>query len=575
MRRIIASIVLGLLPPAAVAQCFEPNFGAPLGASSSVSGTILPMQTIGFPFRLGPSTYRHIHICDMGHAFLSNAGVPLVPTVADTSPTAWELAIRGPRIAALWSDTHVLSANGGQIYINSTTTRCVVTWENMTCSGAMCAPFDVQMQLFATGEVLFVYSSGATNASVGVVGISPGFAPFAAMSDLSVGGATTSNLVREEWVTSGTFDMAGRALRFIPTSPGYVFMQPPACATATPYGTGCFNSSDSVYEAFETGFDLSNTTITWLRSSNGYTMVTSLPGTFVTPSPTAINIAPSMSEGEQVVLLSTPMPVPGGTTSTLNVTTKGQVEFASSPNGFVDISPTIYELLWWPRTAFHCWLDYNQTAPISGLIRYEEVAGVAYVTWNGVVSYVTWSPNTFQFQLDLGTGNVKLVMLAMTGVSINDPIVIGYSIGGPSFDPGPTDLSAAAVLVRLHDTALPGLTLGANGFPFLGNSTFSFETSQVPNLVPLAFTFFGDTAINPGIDLTVLGMPGCSGYTNANLGALSFPVSQPAGTGSMVLPIPNNPGLAGAVLTAQSVAFSPLTPLNLISSNGLRAVLGN
>jgi hypothetical protein len=575
MPRIVASMALVLLAPAAVAQCFEPNLGVPLGASSSTSGTVLPMQSIGFAFPLGTSTYTDIHISDMGHAFFSNANVPIVPTVPDTSPTAIELAIRGPRVAALWSSVHVLSANGGQIYINSTPAKCVVTWQNMTCPSAMCVPFTVQMQLFATGEVVLVYFPGATNVSVGVVGVSPGFAPPGATSDLSAGGATTSNVVVEEWLTSGTFDLAGRVLRFTPTNPGYSFLQPAACATATPYGAGCVDVPDSVYEAFTTGFDLSHTTISWLRSSTGYTLVTSLPGMFVTPGPTAINLAPNMSEGQQVVLLSAPMPVPGGTTSTLNVTTKGQVEFASSPGGFVDISPTTHELLAWPRTAFHCWLDFNQTAPNSGLIRYEEVAGVAYATWNGVASYVSWFPNTFQFQLDLGTGNVTLVMLAMTGVSINDPIVIGYSTGGPSFDPGPTDLSAPAGVVQVVDTRRPGLTLGVSGFPFVGISTFSFETSHVPNLVPLAFLLFGDTAIIPAVDLTFLGMPRCFAHTNANLGSFGFPVAQPAGTGSVALPIPSNPGLVGAGLTAQSIAFSLETPLNLISSNGMRATVGN
>lgn len=575
MPRAIAFVALGLLAQAATAQCFETNFGTALGASSGTSGVILPMEPIGFAFPLGAATYTDIHICDMGYAFLSNANVPVAPLVADASPTAVELAIRGPRIAALWSNLHVLSTNGGQIHIARTPARCVVTWHNMTCANATCTPFDVQMQLFATGEVSVVYSPGAATDSVGVAGISPGFSPSGALSDLSAGGSTTSSLVVEEWLTPNAFDLAGRVLKYLPANPGYGFLQPPACAAATPYGEGCVALRDSVYEALAAGFDLSNTTITWLRSSSGYTMVTSVPGTFVTPSPTAINLAANMSEGEQVVTLSSPMPIPGGTTSTLNVTTKGQVEFASSPNGFVDITPTTHELLAWARTAFHCWLDYNQTAPNSGLILFEEVGGVAYVTWNGVRSYVTWFPNTFQFQFELGTGSVTLVMLRMNGVTNLDPIVIGYSIGGPSFDPGPTDISTLTVAAQLFDAEDRGLTLRANGFPFVGNTTFAFDASNVPNVVPLAFLFFGDTAINPGTDLTFLGMQGCSGYTNASLGSFVFPVLQPAGTGSIVLPIPNNPGLIGSVVTAQSLAFSPVTPLNLVSSNGLRATAGN
>ena len=52
--------------------------------------------------------------------------------------------------------------------------------------------------------------------------------------------------------------------------------------------------------------------------------------------------------------------------------------------------------------------------------------------------------------------------------------------------------------------------------------------------------------------------------------ALAFP----AGTGSVTLPIPNNPGLIGLVLSAQSVCFSLATPFNLVSSNGLQVTIG-
>jgi len=588
MPRIVASLVLGLLAPAAFAQCFEPNLGTPLGAASNpYLGIILPMQPIGLAFPLGGTTYTHIHIADRGHAYFSNAGVPPVTwSTPDRTPTAAELASGGPRIAALWSNLQVATTTNGLIYMNSSPTRCVITWKNMTCYSGTCQPFDLQMQLFATGEVSVIYFPGATNNSlysfptsqVGVVGISPGFTTLGAPSDLSAGGATPSDLVFEEWPAPNTFDMAGRVLQFIPTHPGYVFQQPQACATATRYGDGCVQVPDSVYEGFgfTAGFDLNNTTITWLRSSDGYTMSTAIPGTFVAPGPTAINIAPGQRDGQQVVWLSAAMPVPGGTTSALNVTTKGQVEFASSTGGIVDLYPTTIKMLEWPRTAFHCWHDYDQTVATSGLILFEEVGGVAYVTWNGVPSQFYWPPNTFQFQFDLASGNVKLVMLAMTGITLSGPsgwpTVIGYSIGGMTFDPGPTDISALAGVVQVFDTA-QGLELGATSFPFLGSS-FSFDTSHVPNLVPLAFLLFGDTAINPGVDLTFLGMPGCSGYTNANLASLSFPVTQPAGTGSVVLPIPSNPGLVGVPLTAQSIAFSLQTPLNLVSSNGMRATPG-
>ncbi len=574
-----------MLAPVAVAQCFDPNLGTPLSATTPLFGDVmLPMQAIGFAFPLGGTTYTNIHIADKGYAFFSNSNVPPIPGFVDIDATAAELAAEEPRVCALWSDLQVLAANSGEIWLNATATKCTVTWQNMTCYSATCPPFTMQLQLFVTGEVAVVYGPGATNNSisavpawqVGVVGVSPGFTTLGTASDLSAGGFTASNLVYEEWLVANTFDMAGRGLQLIPTNPGWVFTQPVGCASVAAYGDGCVERADSVYEAFAIAFDLGNTTVSWFRTPNGYSMLTTVAGAFVTPSATAINIAPGMLDAEQVVTLSAPMPVPGGTTSAFNITTKGQVEFASTTNGFVDFTPSSGELLDWARTAFHCWHDYDQTDVGSGLILFEEVGGVAYDTWNGVHSFSASVPNTFQFQFDLGSGNVTLVMGAMNGVVNPDAIVVGYSIGGSSFDPGPTDLSALAGVIDLVDTQpIAGLQLGVTGLPTIGSTTFSLDTSNVPNLVPLGFVFFGDTQVNPGIDLTFLGMPGCFGYTNANLGSATFPVSLPAGTGSVPLAIPNNPVFVGAVLTSQSIAFSLVTPLNLISSNGMRIELGN
>ena len=42
----------------------------------------------------------------------------------------------------------------------------------------------------------------------------------------------------------------------------------------------------------------------------------------------------------------------------------------------------------------------------------------------------------------------------------------------------------------------------------------------------------------------------------------------------MPFPIPLNNALAGLALTSQAVAFSLVTPLNLVSSNGNTANLG-
>ena len=81
--------------------------------------------------------------------------------------------------------------------------------------------------------------------------------------------------------------------------------------------------------------------------------------------------------------------------------------------------------------------------------------------------------------------------------------------------------------------------------------------------------FFGDTAQNIPLDL--LGGPGCTSYTNSNLGA--FVQLATNGTSATSLAVPNNPALFGFELTAQSTCASS-SALGFSTSNGLRATAG-
>jgi hypothetical protein len=582
MRKALLSMSLAAFAASASAQCFDLAYGTSLGAGPDI---VFGIQPIGFPFPFCGATYSDVHVCDKGYVFLSNGGVPAPQTFGDYDVTAAELVGGPPRICALWADLRCdsFTTPPGEVFIKSSPTSCTITWKDAQCFGATSGFFDMQMELSINGSIKFLYGPGTTNNSlatqptwqVGLVGVSPGMgAVLPASLDLSAGGASPDNTTYELFPLPNQFDMANNGLMMIPTNPGWTFLTlgaPSNCASTSSYGTGCVQKTDSVYEAFTAGFDLNNTTITWLRIPGGYTTLTGIPGTFVTPSATAINIAPGFLDGDQTVPLSAPMPVPGGTTNSLNITTKGQVEFASGPTT-IDFTPTAQELLDWDRTAFHCWHDYNQTTPGSGLILFEEVGGFAYATWNGVYSYAAAVTSTFQFQLELATGNVTLVMQTMNGVTAPDPIVIGYSVGGVSQDPGATDLSALVGAIVVADSAA-GLGLEAGNSPFLGNPAFTLVTKDVPPLIPLAFLAFGDTAINPGVDLTFIGMAGCSAYTNANLVTLTFPVT--GTSGSVSFPIPNDPGLIGATLSSQSLAFSLDTLLGLVSSNGVSFTVGN
>jgi hypothetical protein len=123
-----------------------------------------------------------------------------------------------------------------------------------------------------------------------------------------------------------------------------------------------------------------------------------------------------------------------------------------------------------------------------------------------------------------------------------------------------------------YGSGCDGLTLGANGAPTIGNLLFELIVGDVPATSPLAFVAFGTSATIPGVDLSIIGMQGCFGWTSLDLGIFG-PAVVTGTTANFPLPIPPTPALTGTVLTAQGLSFSTLTPAGLASSNGVQLVL--
>jgi hypothetical protein len=123
-------------------------------------------------------------------------------------------------------------------------------------------------------------------------------------------------------------------------------------------------------------------------------------------------------------------------------------------------------------------------------------------------------------------------------------------------------------------TGCDGLVLATNGLPQLGNATFALLLNNVPAVSPVGLFAFGSTVVNPGVDLTVVGMPGCFGYSSLDIGLFTGGLVA-SGTSSFPLPIPVVPALVGTALATQGLSFSLQTPLGLAASNGNALLLGN
>lgn len=340
-------------------------------------------------------------------------------------------------------------------------------------------------------------------------------------------------------------------------------------ATRSNYGTGCTSTVASFYELFSTPstFDLGNRSMTMTPAAPGYTV--SSGGLFHVPGGGAVTLALGDDATVATPVLSTPFPYQGGTASQLHVCSNGFVSVAAgNTNGF---TPSTLTLLNGSQTAWYCWHDYNPVTFGSGQVLFEDVAGIAYITWNGVWNFGGSSiadANTFQFQFNLASGEVKLVWGQMA--NSGNAYLVGYSPGGASVDPGNRDLTNALLSGFAISGADDVLTINALQRPIPGNLVGIVTGNVNPNTL-FGAVILGLTQYPAGISLAPQ-MAGCFQYTDGSITLPLFLGNAP--TQTVQLLIPNAVGLHAY---AQSAIFCPganLTLLGGISSGGIDLGIG-
>jgi len=356
----------------------------------------------------------------------------------------------------------------------------------------------------------------------------------------------------------------GRVEVYVAPTPGY--------AHVAYTGIGCISVPDvSSYEFFPSAgsFDLENMVITLQHTGTGYT---ARPGlvTYVPPSGAA-TVLTLADDGDTTVTLPASMPMGSSSISQLTVCSNGFIS-AGPGNGFSYL-PSAVSFLNRPRACWGvAWHDFDPTNPSGGRVKFEVVAGIAYVTWDGVWDYQGASAlaaSTFQAQFDLASGNVHYAYQTMSNFATG--YLTGFSDGGPSANPGSMNISAA--LPGTYTAAvfrIVPLQITASERPVFG-TTISLDSTNIPAAGLIGLTFFGFADLTPGIDLGFLGMPGCNLYTDLITSASFVPAG---GAGSSSLFIPFDTGLAGLVVQSQSAALVPgINPLGLISSNAAHLTL--
>lgn len=445
---------------------------------------------------------------------------PYSSSLATTSTPSWPCAAGG---ADVWF-RYLAGANG-----------------TLTVSTCGQAAFDTAIQIFS-GSCASLTSLGCLDDSCGLqtslsVPVTPGVVL------IRVGGYNSA---------TGSFSLDINGPAGVP-------------ASTTAYGTGCYRLSKAFYELFPSaGFDLGGASMRLSLANNAYTVQAG--GSYVAPTGGATSL--SLSDDSQVTVnLTGTLAYPGGTTTSLVVCSNGFVSPVTG-NGTA-FTPTAATWLTSVQPRWGTWHDFNPAASGSGAVKFEQIGNIAYVTWDGVYSFGTTSPNTWQLQFNLSTGAVTFAWPSI--VSSGNAWLVGYAGAAPNSDLGSMDLSVAlAGTFRTWNDNVEALALTST-LPVLG-TTAVLTTTNFPAAVVVGAQAVSLVQFNPGIDLTSAGMPGCFRLTNLESVVVVLPAG---GQTTSSIAIPNSFAYMGLPLNCQTWGLYPgINATGAINSNAVRMIIG-
>ena len=556
MQRFVSAIALCALATTAVAQS---SIVIPAGYD-----TVLEDSANVFPYGTGASAWpglRIQHVYDSTHFTSQNVTAPVMITglrwrAADTAAT-WTGGTYTPATINLstaavdytatttnYATNH--GANVTQVFSGT------VTVQAGTGNGiGIIGPWHVDVQF----QTPFLYDPAAGDLCIDCDVALPGLGGFTALA--SCGGAAPIPPLARRVYASSLYPNANGVdsnilvceVQFSPGA-GYAY--------SSAYGDGCVQQYASFQESYAS-CDLSNTSLTMQNIGTGYVC---LPGTTPLYVPTSAPVA----FGDDVVVpfsLGWTLPYPGGTTTDLYVSSNGFVHGAANTNsGCCSFLSTLF------LTNGPCWSakwrDLNPGAGGSVYLDTDPTTGTAYVTFDSVPDYGTTNLNTFQYAFN-ANGTVELrfgTMAPTTGTT-------GWSPGANNLLPPSIDISAQAVIITEAADVSP-ITHNASARPVIG-TTFALNTNNVPASSVIGATLFGLTQINPGLDLTSIGMPGCYQYVSIDASQVWLAAG---GVGSTNFSIPNVAGLAGVEIKTQGAALVPgINALGALTTNGMKHVI--
>ena len=335
-------------------------------------------------------------------------------------------------------------------------------------------------------------------------------------------------------------------------------------------GAGCGGSSigdGTAYELFDgpiSGFDLSNTSMTYAWTGDGYAVL----------QPAANTIVPAVGGAlvlgdDQIVSVPLPFsfPCPGGNVDEVFLCSNGFLGFqAGLP---ADFSESVAEFLSQQSRFAFLWDDFNPT--VGGTINAEAVGGEFHITFTGISQFGTTDLNDVQVVL---SPNGDIDVRYGTIASLDS--IVGITSGNGATDPGSIDLTDPVALPVVITTGQEFAALALSGAtrPVLGTS-WDLDVSNIPPSATFGVNIFGTT--DPAIlDLVALGMPGCQLRTDLAIVQGPWLLGGPTSF-SYSFPVPATPvTLIGFVLYTQAAVWVPgVNQFGAITTNGVGGTLGD
>jgi hypothetical protein len=581
MRTILTLTLAAVSAASALAQNCSVFAATSQGANIGAGDDTFRQVGLPFPFPFNGTTYTSMFIGSNGYiTFVSG----------DTTYSESEaLMLAGaPRIALCWDDWYAPGATAGNgIFYAVTNTSAHVTWKNVPHFGVATNFANMEVVLSVGGEIDFYYDATMNvPQSQCIVGLSAGNNAAAAQMSFTPLPATmngTNYQVFTAPTSAGQFNLAGSKIMMIPTGPttyAVTSVSPSTCpptnypsifsTVPTAYGAGCpapQPTGGNVYELFpSTLCDLSNTSLQFIALGPNQYLALSGPG--FDNSFTPADIVAGQGDDTQVTVAVGPMgsfPFHGTAVTSIAAGSNGYLWMAPNLSNayiptaadFASNSPRIAPLM-------HDW-NFNA----GGTFYWTTTPTSCMATWQNVGAFgVVGAQNTFQVKLSANgdiTFNYGTVLnngstggTALTGISFgNSPTNAGVDMS--SFLTSPTVIDLTLILPLAH-AAATNAALGTQ---------YTVNMSNVPSGAGFGAFVFGVNQLS--IDLTFLGMTGCTQYTSLDFSTL-LPLSGP--TAQFSLNVPFNGNFAGINLFSQAAVFAPLNPFGVIASNGMAATLG-